>query len=304
MLNVRVITGDCRTVMGTMAAAGEQVDAIVTDPPYEINLHGKSWDRTGVAFDPGTWTSVYKILKPGGFLIAFSASRLYHRVACAVEDSGFTIYPFLQWQFPGGLPKPVNVSELFDRDSGIERKHLGPKKGSGFTRANVTHGAQHRSKETFEARERYISDESRAWKGYYYGVNAFRPTSEPIVLAQKPKSEARMIDNLRKHGVGALDFGDCDPWPTPVFAHPKARKTDHDSNHPSVKPVPLMEELIRLVCPAGGTILDPFAGTGSTGVAALRSGRHAILVERDEAMIPVIRRRCCLPEPGADATGP
>lgn len=287
--------GDSLSVLVDILARGEQFDAIVTDPPYEIGLHAKAWDNTGVAFSPELWRLLYAVLKPGGFVLAFAASRLYHRLAVAGEDAGFKVHPFLHWEFDGGLPKPVNVSELFDRDNVPDRKVVGVRRGSGFTTANVDHGAQRRSKTTFAVKERHVSDEAKEWKGYYYGVNCFKPTLEPIFLGQKPASHDRMIDNLREHHTGALNLGALSDrrggWPTTAFRHAKAKRDEHGSSHPSVKPVSLMEELCELACPPGGRILDPFAGTGTTGLAAQRCGFDCTLIERDPAMEEVIRRR-------------
>src|SRR4029077_20445261 len=63
------------------------------------------------------------------------------------------------------------------------------------------------------------------------------------------------------------------------------------SKHPTVKPVDLMQWLCRLVTPPGGTILDPFAGTGTTGEAAFREGFNAVLIERDDPYVADIRER-------------
>lgn len=63
------------------------------------------------------------------------------------------------------------------------------------------------------------------------------------------------------------------------------------SKHPTVKPVDLMQWLCRLICPPGGTVLDPFAGTGTTGEAAWREGFSAVLIEREDAFRADIARR-------------
>jgi DNA modification methylase len=64
-----------------------------------------------------------------------------------------------------------------------------------------------------------------------------------------------------------------------------------NSKHPCIKPISLMRYLIRLICPRGGTVLDPFAGTGTTGVAAIEEGMSAILIEREKAYIKDCRNR-------------
>ena len=285
---------DCLKLLTSQADSGEQYDAIITDPPYEIGLHAKAWDTTGISFSPELWRLLYAVLKPGGYIAAFAAGRLYHRLAVVAEDAGFTLYPFLAWRFANGLPKPINVSELFDRDNLTERAIIGERSGSGFTKANVTHGAQNRSKTDFAMRARHVSPEAQRWRGWYYGVNCLKPTLEPILLAQRPVT-GRAIDNLRQHGVGALNLGALQEqsgvWPTTILDHAKARKAEHGSDHPSVKPVALMRDLCTLLCPPGGHILDPFAGTGSTGLAAQQRGFDCTLIERNAEMESVIRRR-------------
>ncbi len=72
------------------------------------------------------------------------------------------------------------------------------------------------------------------------------------------------------------------------------------SKHPTVKPLDLMQWLVRLVTPPGGTVLDPFAGTGTTGEAAFREGMCAVLIEREAEYQEDIRRRMSLVLGGPD----
>jgi DNA methylase len=290
--NVEVRIGDCLDLI----EQDENIyDAIVTDAPYSISLHGYAWDSTGISFSPDLWDRFFRVLKPGGFVACFAAPRLYHRVAMACETAGFTLYPFMGWRFRDGLPKPINLAELFDRDNVSERDVIGLRRGSGFTQANVDHGAQNRSHVNFAIRARHVSPEAQDWRGYYYGVNTLKPCLEPILLAQKPISEERVIDNVRRWGTGALNIGALHDrygsWPSTLLPHRKAHWADHQSAHPSVKPVPLMEDLCILLCPGGGRILDPFAGTGSTGVAARNKNFDCVLIEQDATMRPVIEDR-------------
>src|SRR5260221_3466842 len=95
--------------------ANESVDAIVTDPPYHLTnrgggphgkglgspyarakagaastgFMGKKWDGGDIAFQPATWALLLRVAKPGAHLLAFSSSRTFHRVWCAVEDAGW-----------------------------------------------------------------------------------------------------------------------------------------------------------------------------------------------------------------------
>jgi site-specific DNA-methyltransferase (adenine-specific) len=291
--NIEIINSDCIDTLKIFKTQGKLFDAIITDPPYSLNLYKIAWDNTGIAFSSELWSLLFDVLKPGGFIAAFAASRLYHRVACAGEDAGFKVYPMMNWVFDGGLPKPINLSELFDREV-KDRKNSGEKKTSGYTTASVFHGAQNRTKTVFEIKERYLTEDSVKWKGYYYGVNCMKPVMEPIFLGQKPPLD-RMVDNIKEYGVGALNLGAIQEqtgfWATPFLHHKKARKYDHQSDHPSVKPVSLMEDLCRLLCPPGGLILDVFGGTGSTGLAAAKNGFDSVLIEQNPEMIPVIERR-------------
>ncbi len=289
---IQVHIGDCLEVLSNKINI---YDAIITDPPYEISMMGKKWDGSGITFSVELWSLLYQCLKPGGFIAAFAMPRLYHRLAAAAEDAGFELYPFILWKFDNGLPKPINLSELFDRDNLEEREVVGHRNGSGYTKANVEHGAQNRTHTQFPIYARHVSDEAREWRGWYYGVNTLKPCFEPILIAQKPIDTKRVIDNIRKWGVGALNIEvlkeKYGSWPIPILEHKKAKKSDHHSNHVSPKPVPLMEDLCQLLCPPKGIILDPFAGTGSTGVAAQTHEYNCVLIEQDSTMETVIRRR-------------
>jgi len=94
------------------------MDAVVTDPPYELGFMGKSWDAAGVSFRRETWAAVLRVLKPGGHLLAFGGSRTFHRIACAIEDAGFEIRDTLSWLYGSGFPKSLDVSKALDKAGG------------------------------------------------------------------------------------------------------------------------------------------------------------------------------------------
>ena len=75
------------------------IDAIVTDPPYELNFMNKSWDNSGIAFQKETWRKCYDALKSGGHMLVFGGSRTFHRIACAIEDAGFEIRDCIMWLY-------------------------------------------------------------------------------------------------------------------------------------------------------------------------------------------------------------
>lgn len=104
-----VYLGDCVEVLKGLSE--NSVDAVVTDPPYELNFMGKGWDATGIANDPKMWAEVLRVLKPGGHLLSFGGTRTYHRMACAIEDAGFEIRDQIQWLYGSGFPKSKNLKD-------------------------------------------------------------------------------------------------------------------------------------------------------------------------------------------------
>ncbi|AVO22374.1 DNA methylase [Mycobacterium phage Smeagol] len=144
MRNVDLRLGDCRDILTELEDAS--VDAILTDPPYELAFMGKKWDNSGIAFDVEMWEQCLRVLKPGGHLLAFGGSRTWHRLTVAIEDAGFEIRDSIAWLYGSGFPKSLNVSKAIDKAAGAER-------------------------------------EVRQWQGW---STALKPSFEPIVVARKP----------------------------------------------------------------------------------------------------------------------
>jgi DNA modification methylase len=100
------------------------IDSVVTDPPYslsnEISILKEEWDSTGIAFDVELWKECYRVLKPGGHVIAFGFPRLYHHLAIAIEKSGFEIRDCLVWIYKNGFPKSHNISKAIDKINGVK----------------------------------------------------------------------------------------------------------------------------------------------------------------------------------------
>lgn len=125
----RLYQGKMQEVLDTLES--DSIDCIITDPPYELNFLGKNWDNTGVAFDKETWEKCLRVLKPGGYLLAFGGSRTFHRIACAIEDAGFEIRDMLMWLYGQGFPKGLNIGLAVDKKLGVESKIIGRVKGTG-----------------------------------------------------------------------------------------------------------------------------------------------------------------------------
>lgn len=115
-MNDKVVLGDCLAVMKDLP--DDCVDSIVCDPPYGLEFMGKAWDHgvPGVEF----WIEALRVAKPGAYLLAFGGTRMYHRLACAIEDAGWEIRDCLMWLHGQGFPKSLDIGKAVQRD--VERQ--------------------------------------------------------------------------------------------------------------------------------------------------------------------------------------
>jgi len=401
--------------------ADNSIDSIVCDPPYELGFMGKSWDSSGIAYSVELWRECFRVLKPGGHLLAFGGTRTWHRVAVAIEDAGFDLRDSIAWLYGSGFPKSHDISKGIDKAAGAEREVIGQSNAVGMksiTKARVEQGYR---KNLTVANERNTIDittpatnDAKKWVGW---GTALKPAFEPVVVARKPLV-GTVAENVLTWGVGGLNidssripaqdsFGggakgssgfaanyasdgwvagsELGRWPANIildeytaglldeqsgqstskvgnprgttkkglfansefnkvgkehndsggasrfFYVAKASKRDRNEGlkqlpekqtvgggggigdyvddvnsasgkygsekapaqnfHPTVKPTDLMRYLIRLVTPAGGLVLDPFAGSGSTGKAALLDGYQFIGIELTADYLPIIEGR-------------
>lgn len=199
MTTNELMLGDAREVLKTMASAS--IDAIVTDPPYELSFMGKAWDGTGVAFDVGLWAECLRVLKPGGHLLAFSGSRTSHRMVCAIEDAGFEVRDTLMWLYGSGMPKGQNISKAIDKAAGATREVIGERRKTdayGVANAVFGGGPDHQSIQQITAP---ATAEAKAWDGWN---TQLKPGYEPICLARKPVV-GTIAANVLAYGTGGLN---------------------------------------------------------------------------------------------------
>jgi DNA modification methylase len=198
MIDLR--NGDCIEQMRQLPA--NSVDSIVTDPPYELGFMGKSWDSTGIAYSVKMWDEALRVLKPGGHLLAFSGSRTYHRMACAIEDAGFEIRDQIMWVYGSGFPKSMDVSKAIDKQAGVEREVVGTriKKAGDITGGNFKRDDLYA--DTLLNITEPATDKAKQWAGW---GTALKPAHEPIVLARKPLI-GTVATNVIIHGTGALNI--------------------------------------------------------------------------------------------------
>jgi hypothetical protein len=191
--------GDSREVLKGMIARGEKVSSVCCDPPYGLvsvtkrfgkkdaapakhgsdgayarmsrGFMGSVWDGTQIERDPSFWKLVFDVVLPGGYIVAFSSSRTYHHMACAIEAAGFITHPMIGWTFASGMPKAHDA----ERSVAREQDYL-----------------DHDFLDTLA--------------GHYYGGQVRKPALEPIYVGQKPFSEKNGGLNILKHGVGAVNI--------------------------------------------------------------------------------------------------
>ena len=413
---------DCLEWLGALAGritAGEAeaFDSCVTDPPYHLTsivrrfgkegsaparagkaanhtrayaraskgFMGKEWDGGDVAFRPETWRAVFDCLKPGAHLIAFSGTRTYHRMVCAIEDAGFEVRDQLAWVYGSGFPKSHDVSKAIDRHNGDARAKVRVAAVDLANPPNLVGGAVRGDdrpwrQKALETGFHEVDGPTAAWQGW---GTALKPAFEPVCLARKPLSEKSVAANVLKHGTGAIHIDACrvgstgatskatsksdtssvgnwlnakpgDPidagrWPTnlchdgsdevlagfpetssgQVSTHHKCRggskigtfkirdRTGEERNwpgdsgsaarffysakagpldrigtaHATVKPVDLMRWLVRMVTPPGGHVLEPFAGSGTTGIACMAEGFDCTMIELEKDHVADIARK-------------
>lgn len=202
-MRYKIYNDDC---LGRMDKLDENsIDAIVTDPPYELNFMGKGWDNAGVSFQKETWEKCLRVLKPGGYLLAFGGTRTYHRIACAIEDAGFEIRDCIMWLYGSGFPKSMNIGLAIDKKNGVDNrtgniKTDGKATNSGSGCYNCNNGKDNSMKQEYE--ERIAQNE---WKGW---GTALKPSYEPIIVARKP-FKGSLVDNVMKYGIGGINIDEC-----------------------------------------------------------------------------------------------
>lgn len=364
---ISLYCGDCIEVMRGMEE--NSIDSVVCDPPYHLTsivkrfgtdgaaeakdgetgafirassgFMGKQWDGGDIAFRPDVWRECLRVLKPGGYLLAFASTRGFGRMSVAIEDAGFVTHPFIAWVFGSGFPKATRIKadgyEEF-RYGGqalkpaIEPIYMGQKpfeKGLSGTENILKYGTGAINIGACRVGESGARNNGRKVDSDIYGkmgviervdygvgrwpANLIHDGSSEVIDAfPEAPGQQREVNASFKPKEGTPVYGDYGPRPSAnprddggsaarFFYSAKANANDRvGSKHPTVKPLDLMQYLVRLVTPSSGTVLDLFAGTGTTGEAAWREGFKAILIEREEEYQNDIRERARLCLSGPD----
>jgi len=287
----RLVHGDCLTVLPTIPEAS--VDVAVSDIPYGISLDewdvlhnntnsalggqspaqkklGSGFKRRGKPINGWskadlerpkeyqTWTEswagpLFRVLKPGSSVFIFGGRRTIHRAIMGLENAGFLLRDMLAWEKPSAHFRAQSLSKLFTR--------------------------------------RGMDTAAQEWEGWRLGNLA--PLFEPIIWMFKPYTIGGTIaDNVLEYRVGAMNCDAClqdgkMPGNILKFDFAPGERGHHDAQ----KPVALLEYLVRLTTKEGQLVIDPFCGSGSTGVACRQIGRRFIGIDQDMDHVETAKRR-------------
>jgi DNA modification methylase len=311
--------------------ADNSVDAVITDPPYELGFMGKKWDNSGIAYNVAVWQHCKRVLKPGGHLLSFGGTRTFHRLAVAIEDAGFEIRDSIAWLYSSGFPKSHNLKGEFDGWGTALKPAFEPivvarKPLDGTVAANAAQwgtGAINISDSRIGS-ETITTTSGKGFAGSFEGgINnnggsthqgrwpaniMLDETTAALLDEQSGFSKSTGVINRWKDGAkpfgggaghayesvqGVADSGGASRFFYVAKANKKDRSEGIDlvNTHPTVKPTKLMQYLVKLVTPVGGIVLDPFAGSGSTGKAAILEGFSFIGIELTAEYVPIIEAR-------------
>lgn len=303
--NNNIILGDALDVLDRIE--NNSIDLILTDPPYFLDKLDNNWDYKNVSSDKNqkvikslpsgmkfdrnqgiefyNWylkisKSLIRVLKPGGYFFSFSSPRLYHRMACAVDDAGFMIKDCFLWLYTQNQAKAMSLDHFIDKmDIGKSDREEIKRKLSG-------------------------------WK-----TPQIKSCFEPIVMAQK-QPDGTLLENMLNFEVGlmntevkigenmfpanVLTVDNINEYLDKYFLISKPSKTEKGryNDHKTVKPIELCEHIIKLTAfSPNAVILDPFLGSGTTAVAAKKLGLNFIGIDINPEYINIAKQRLAEIEP-------
>jgi site-specific DNA-methyltransferase (adenine-specific) len=300
--NIVLLNNDCMIELNKMA--DNSIDCVITDPPYFIDKLDDKWSPTdikkdvknshikhlpkGMKFDKNQVKNLYdyylqlskllfKKMKPGAFFLSFSAPRLYHAIAMSCEIAGFEIRDMINWTYTQSMPKGMSISHIINK------------------------------MEISEGEKLKLIEEYKDFK-----TPQIRSCFEPICVAMKPIGKLTFIQNELNFKTGLLDFSqkvgiNGDRVPANIMtteeyseaydknfmvSKPSKSEKGVDNTHITVKPVALIEHLVKLFSKDGALVVDPFLGSGTTALACKNTNRKCIGIEISEEYYNVCIKRC------------
>ncbi len=283
--------------------------------PRYGNSHGKAPKASDMRAYQAAMAPVFaealRVCKPGAHLACFGGARTFHRTACAIEDAGWEVRDCVMWVYGSGMPHGQDVGRMAARsypqaasewegwntqlkpawepivlarkplDGTVARNALVHGTGclhvdacrtpEGRWPANLAHDG---SQEVLG-----LFPESKGQRGAVKGDEPSRTGAHGIYNAYGPRTP----NEPRGDAGSAARFFYC--------AKASRKERGEGNDHPTVKPLALMEWLVELVTREDALVLDPFAGSGTTLLAARNLGRDYIGIEKDPAYCAIAERR-------------
>ena len=272
-----IIHGECQQTLSTIDE--NSFHACITDPPYGMGMD--VWDHSVPTVD--IWKEVYRVLMPGAFCLSFCSPELYHRMAVAVEDAGFVIKDQIMWMTTTKMPKhnrlkpahePIVVAQK-PLEGTIKSNH--EKWGCGMIDTDTTR----------------VPWDKKPPTGWVKG-GAARRTFGKEGKTTGNRKEFGTVDANPAGRYPSNIIGEVLPEHQKYFYAPRATRKEKGeyNNHPTVKPISLMSYLVKIYSSEGSTVLDPFCGSGTTGVSCISENRKFLGIDMSEEYITIANRRC------------
>jgi len=267
------------------------VDMLCTDPPYGYSFMNKGWDK--VLPDVNIWRECHRVLKPGAFITVMAAPRtdVLWRISRDLEEAGFDLsFSNIEWVYHSGFPKATDISKSIDKRFNAEREVVGDNPNHRtLQETNSMVGEPHSGDGTITIPS---TDIAKKYEGSKAGFQP-KPAREIIIVGMKPFEEGSYID----HVLNFEALPDNIKMTYPLIQTPKPAKKEKDfgatykNNHPTVKPIKLMSYLITLFTRPDDWVLDPFGGSGTTGLACKLLDRNHIYIDFTQEYYDIAEER-------------
>lgn len=268
--------GDCLKVLRDLK--DNTIDSCITDPPYGMGM--EHWDHSVPTVE--IWEEVLRVLKPGAFCLSFCSPQLYHRMATAVEDAGFDIKDQIMWMVTTKMPKKNRLKPAHEPIVVAQK----PFKGSiqkNFDEWGVG---------VIDVLNTRVPWDGKPPTGWVKG-GAKRRTFGKEGKTTGTQEEFGKVDANPDGRYPSNIIGVVQPEHQKYFYAPRVTRKERGefNDHPTPKPISLMAYLSKIYCPPDRIVLDPFMGSGSTGLGALKEGREFIGIEMEEHYVDITRQR-------------
>ena len=259
--------------------ANNTFHACITDPPYGMNI--AEWDTHVPPVEH--WQEVYRVLRPGAFCLAFCSPELYHRLATNIENAGFVIKDQIMWMTTTKMPKYNRLKPAHEPIVVAQKPYVGSlaqnfaEWGCGIINTETTR----------------IPWDKKPPTGWVAG-GAKRRVFGGKGNTKGSHQEFGTVDADPRGRYPSNIIGEVLPEHQKYFYAPRATRAEKGvtNDHPTVKPVDLMQYLLDLYTFKGSLVLDPFCGSGTTGVAAIKIEREFVGIDINPTYTTIATGRC------------